>query len=65
VTARLCEYCKHASQHLVVSADLLRPPDLVVGKSEIIALRGRHEPIEVHAIQQTGLRHDAGREAGA
>ena len=69
VTARLCEYCKHASQHLVVSADLLRrltiPPDLVVGKSEIIALRGRHEPIEVHTIEQTGLRHDVGREAGA
>jgi adenylate cyclase len=57
VTARLCEYCKQTSQHLVVSADLLRdltiPPNLVVGKGETIALRGRHEPIEVHAIQQT------------
>jgi class 3 adenylate cyclase len=57
VTARLCEYCKQASQHLVISADLLRgltvPPDLVVGKAETIVLRGRHEPIEVHAIQQT------------
>jgi class 3 adenylate cyclase len=57
VTARLCEYCKQASQHLVVSADLLDrmtiPPDLVVGKGETVALRGRHEPIEVHAIQQT------------
>lgn len=57
VTARLCEYCKQASQHLVVSADLLGrltiPPDLVVGNGETIALRGRREPIEVHAIQQT------------
>jgi adenylate cyclase len=57
VAARLCEYCKQASQHLVVSADLLRrltiPPDLVVGKGETIALRGRYEPVEVHAIQQT------------
>jgi class 3 adenylate cyclase len=69
VTARLCEYCKQASHHLVVSADLLRrltiPPDLAVGKSDIIALRGRHEPIEVYAIQQTNLRHDAGRESGS
>ena len=58
VTARLCEYCKQASQHLVVSADLLSlltiPPDLVVGKGETIELRGRHEPIQVHAIQQAG-----------
>ena len=57
VTARLCEYCKQASQHLVVSADLLRhltiPADLVVGKGETVALRGRHEPIEAHAIQQS------------
>jgi hypothetical protein len=47
VTARLCEYCKQASQHLVVSADLLSlltiPSELVVGNSETIALRGRHE----------------------
>ena len=54
VTARLCEYCKRASQHLVVSADLLRhltiPPGLVVGNGETVALRGRHEPIEVYAI---------------
>ena len=57
VTARLCEYCKQASQHLVLSADLLTrltiPPDLVVGKAETIELRGRQEPIEVHAIPQT------------
>jgi adenylate cyclase len=61
VTARLCEYCRHASQHLVVSADLLSrltiPPDLVFGKGDTIALRGRQEPIEVHAIQQNPLRH--------
>ena len=57
VTARLCEHCKQAGQHLVISADLLSrltiPPDLIVCKGETIALRGRHEPIEVHAIQQT------------
>jgi class 3 adenylate cyclase len=57
VTARLWEYCKQASHHLVVSADLLRrltiPPDLVLGRGETIELRGRHEPMEVHAIQQT------------
>ena len=51
VTARLCEYCKQVSQHLVVSADLLSrltiPPDLVVGTGETIALRGRREAIEV------------------
>jgi adenylate cyclase len=57
VTARLCEYCKQASQHLVLSANLLNrltiPPDLVLSKAETIALRGRHEPIEVHAIRRT------------
>jgi adenylate cyclase len=57
VTARLCEHCKQASQHLMVSADLLRrlsiPPHLVVGNGETVTLRGRHEPIEVHAIQQS------------
>ena len=57
VTARLCEYCKQANYHLVVSADLLShltiPPDLAVGTGETIALRGRHKPMEVHAIQQT------------
>jgi len=56
VTARLCEYCKQAAQHLVVSAELLRrqmiSPDLVVGEGETIALRGRHVPLEVHAIQK-------------
>jgi adenylate cyclase len=55
VAARLCEYCKQVNQHLVVSADLLSRqtiwPNLVVGKGETIALRGRHAPIEVHAIQ--------------
>ena len=54
VAARLCEYCKQANQRLVVSADLLRrvtvPPGLGVGKGEPIALRGRHEPIEMHAV---------------
>jgi class 3 adenylate cyclase len=61
VTARLCEYCKQASQHLVVSADLLScltiPPDLVVGKGETVALRGRHKPIEVHAIEAADARN--------
>jgi hypothetical protein len=47
VTARLCEYCKQASQGLTILADL------VVGKGKTIVLRGRHEPIEVHAIRQT------------
>lgn len=56
VAARLCEYCKAIDQRLVVSGDLLRqvtiPPDLRVGDGQSIALRGRQEPVETHAIQQ-------------
>jgi class 3 adenylate cyclase len=56
VAARLCEYCKAADQRLVVSGDLLGqmtiPADLRVGDGESIALRGRQEPIEMHAIRQ-------------
>ena len=54
VAARLCEYCKAVDQRLVVSGDLLRqatiPIDLRVGDGERIALRGRQEHIEAHAI---------------
>jgi class 3 adenylate cyclase len=56
VAARLCEYCKAVDQRLVVSANLLRqvtiPVALRVDNGESIALRGRQEPIETHAIQQ-------------
>ena len=56
VAARLCEYCKAIDQRLVVSGDLLRqvtvPADLRVGDGESVALRGRQERIETHAIQQ-------------
>jgi adenylate cyclase len=59
VAARLCEYCKAVNQRLVVSADLLRqvmiPVDLRVGGGESIALRGRVERIETHAIQQPAV----------
>ena len=56
VAARLCDFCKAVDQRLVVSGDLLRqvmiPADLQVGEGESIALRGRQEQIETHAIQQ-------------
>ncbi len=56
VAARLCEHCKAIDQRLVVSGDLLRrltiPPDLQVGDGERIALRGRQQPVETHAIRQ-------------
>jgi class 3 adenylate cyclase len=56
VSARLCEYCKAAGQHLVVSGDLLRqvavPADLSVSQGQNIALRGRQEQIEVHTVQR-------------
>jgi adenylate cyclase len=63
VAARLCEYCKAVDRSLVVSADLLRrltvPIDLRVGDGECIALRGRQERIETHAI--SSLRSTKGR----
>ena len=56
VTARLCEYCKAVNRSLVISGDLLRqvtiPADLRVGNAKSIALRGRQQRIEVHAIEQ-------------
>jgi class 3 adenylate cyclase len=56
VAARLCEYCKTAGQHLVVSGDLLRQvaitPDLNVSAGNSVALRGRQESINVHTVQQ-------------
>jgi adenylate cyclase len=56
VAARLCEYCKTAGQHLVVSGDLLRQaaitPDLNVSAGNSVALRGRQESIDVHIVQQ-------------
>jgi class 3 adenylate cyclase len=65
VSARLCEYCKTAGQHLVVSGDLLRqvavPADLTVSQGQNIALRGRLEQIEVHTVQRlarNGLLQD-------
>jgi class 3 adenylate cyclase len=55
VAARLCEYCKVVDQRLVISGDLLHqmtiPGDLRVGGGESIALRGRQERIEAHAIE--------------
>lgn len=58
VAARLCEYCKAIDQRLVVSSDLLRrvtvPADLRVGAGKRVALRGRQEPVETHAIHRIG-----------
>jgi len=55
VAARLCEYCKAVNQRLVISGNLLHqvavPVDLRVGGGESIALRGRQERIEAHAIR--------------
>jgi adenylate cyclase len=56
VAARLCEYCKGAKLRLVASAELLRrvklPADIGLGDGEKIVLRGRREPVEMHAIRQ-------------
>jgi class 3 adenylate cyclase len=56
VAARLCEHCKVVDQRLVVSGDLLRqltvPADLRVGAGQSIALRGRQQRVEAHAIRE-------------
>lgn len=61
VAARLCEYCKAVDQRLVISGDLLRqmtiPVDLRVGDGTSIALRGRQERVETHAIQRPVCYH--------
>ncbi|HEX9168876.1 MAG TPA: adenylate/guanylate cyclase domain-containing protein [Roseiarcus sp.] len=55
VAARLCEYCKAVDRRLVVSEDALRlmtiPADLVIDDGKSIAVRGRQERVEVHAIE--------------
>jgi class 3 adenylate cyclase len=55
VAARLCEYCKTINRRLVVSGEALRlmtaPADLVVGKGESVAARGRQERVEVHVVE--------------
>jgi class 3 adenylate cyclase len=54
VAARLCEYCKVIDRHFVISGDLLRrlviSGEMRVSDGQSIALRGRQERIEVHAI---------------
>jgi len=59
VAARLCEYCKSVDLPLIISGDLLRqmtgPVDLQIGDGQSVGLRGRQKPIEVHAIQQSGV----------
>ena len=54
VAARLCEHCKAIDRHFVVSGDLLRrvviPGDMRVDNGESVALRGRQQRIDVHAI---------------
>jgi class 3 adenylate cyclase len=56
VAARLCEHCKAVDEAILVSADLLRatavPPELAVGTRARIALRGRQEPVETHAVRR-------------
>ena len=56
VAARLCEHCKSVNQRLVVSGDLLRevavPADLRIDEGVSVALRGRRERIETHAIHR-------------
>jgi class 3 adenylate cyclase len=56
VAARLCEYCKGAKLLLVASTELLRlvklPADIGLGDGEKLVLRGRREPVEMHAIRQ-------------
>jgi class 3 adenylate cyclase len=55
VAARLCEYCKVVNHRLVISGDLLHqmtiPGDLRVDGGVSVALRGRQERIEAHAIE--------------
>jgi class 3 adenylate cyclase len=55
VAARLCEYCKTINRRLVVSGEALRlttaPADLVVGKGESVAARGRQGRVEVHVVE--------------
>jgi class 3 adenylate cyclase len=64
VAARLCDYCKAIDQRLVVSGDLLRrvtiPIDLRIGDRQSVALRGRKEPVEAHAIASTVVRFGPG-----
>lgn len=59
VAARLCEHCKAVNQRLVISGNLLQqlaiPADLGLGDGESIALRGRRERVETHAIQQLAI----------
>jgi class 3 adenylate cyclase len=54
VAARLCEYCKAIDRQFVISGDLLRrvtiPVDMHASDGQSIALRGRQEKIDVHAI---------------
>jgi adenylate cyclase len=56
VAARLCDHCKAADEGLLVSADLLRcaavAPGCAVGGRASIALRGRHAPVETHAVRR-------------
>ena len=60
VGARLCEYCKTINQRLVVSGDLMRligvVDDWAVGEGELIAVRGRHERVEAHAVERRDVR---------
>jgi class 3 adenylate cyclase len=57
VAARLCDHCKTADEALLVSADLLRasalPPGLAIGAQANLALRGRLEPVETHAVRRS------------
>ena len=59
VAARLCEHCKATGEVLVASAELLRntamPPGFNIGSRATIALRGRQNPVEVHAIERDGI----------
>ncbi|GEM_PF-512514 len=65
VAARLCEECKAANRRLIVSADMLRqaavPSDIKVGETVSLALRGRNQPIEAHAVERRAPHADEGR----
>jgi class 3 adenylate cyclase len=56
VAARLCEYAKLAKHRLVVSGEsrnrVTMPAGLEVGERESIALRGRQQPIDTHAVNE-------------
>jgi class 3 adenylate cyclase len=56
VAARLCDQCKSVDEPILVSADLLRaaavPRGLAIGTRASIALRGREEPVETHAVRR-------------